>query len=83
MGEGEISSGRERTFKKALAKESNLEVGKRKRDPGTWSDVKALVQEAECTGRTAHWRTAALAKACFFECRRMGYVVRVRVCNLG
>jgi hypothetical protein len=53
MGEEEISSGREKTLKKALAKESNLEVVKRKREPGTWSDVKALVQEAECTGRRA------------------------------
>ena len=44
MGEEEISSGREKTLKKALAKESNLEVKKRKREPGTWGDVKALVR---------------------------------------
>ena len=36
MGEEEISSGREKTLKKALAKESNLEVNRRKREPGTW-----------------------------------------------
>ena len=36
MGEEEISSGREKTLKKALAKESNLEVKRRKREPGTW-----------------------------------------------
>ena len=61
MGEEEISSGREKTLKKALAKESNLEVKRRKREPGTWGDVKALVQEAESTNKKADWRTAALA----------------------
>ena len=53
MGEEEISSGREKT----LVKGSNLEVKRRKREPGTWGDVKALVQEAESTGRRADWRT--------------------------
>ena len=45
-------------------------------------DVKALVQEAESTGRRADWRMAALAVVCFFGCRRMGDVVRVRVCDV-
>ena len=35
MGEEERSSKREKTVKKALAKESNLEVRKRRREPGT------------------------------------------------
>ena len=60
-----ISSGREKTLKKALAKESNLENVKRKREPGTCGDVKA-----ESTGRRADWRTAALAIVCFFGCKR-------------
>ena len=43
MGEEESSSKREKTVKKALAKESNLEVRKRRREPGTWGDVESLV----------------------------------------
>ena len=44
--------------------------------------MKALVQEAESTNKNADWRTAALAVVCFFGCRRMGDVVRVRVCDV-
>ena len=39
MGEEEISSGRENTLKKALVKEGNLEVKRRKREPGTWRSI--------------------------------------------
>ena len=79
MGEEESSSKREKTVRKALAKESNLEVKKKKREPGTWGDVESLVCEAERGDKLKDWRTSALAVVCYFGCRRLSDVIRVRV----
>ena len=79
MGEEESSSKREKTVKKALAKESNLEVRKRRREPGTWGDVESLVNEAERGDKLKDWRTAAFAVVCYFGCCRLSDVIRVKV----
>ena len=79
MGKVDSCSGRERTMKKGLANESNLEVKKRKRESGTWQDVEALVLEDEKVDSMKEWRTAALAVVCYFGCRRFGDINRVRV----
>lgn len=79
MGEEENCSKREKTIKKALAKEGNLEVKRKKREPGTWGDVQSLVQDAEVGNQLKSWRTAALAVFCYFGCRRLSDVIRVRV----
>jgi hypothetical protein len=79
MGEEEGSSKREKSVKKALEKESHLEVRKRRREPGTWGDVEALVNEAECGDNLNDWRTSALAVVCYFGCHRLSDVIRVKV----
>ena len=80
MGMKEDASGRERTLKRSLAKEKNLEKKrKKKRRAGTIGDVKALVKEARRSGDKGDWRTSAMAVMCFFGCRRLGDLLRVRV----
>jgi hypothetical protein len=69
----------EKTVRKALAKESNLEVSKKRREPGTWGDVESLVREAEHGDKLKDWRTSALTVVCYFGCRRLSDVIRVRV----
>ena len=80
MGIKEDASGMERTLKRSLAKEKNLEKkSKKKRRAGTIGDVKALVKEARRSGDKGDWRTSAMAVMCFFGCRRLGDLLRVRV----
>ena len=79
LGEEDACSGRERTLKKALAKESNLLRKKRKRKTGTLGDVESLVMEAERSRRKEDWVIAALAVVCYFGCRRLADVMRIKV----
>ena len=52
---------------------------KEKRKAGTIKDVKALVKEARVTQSRKDWRVAALSVLCYFSCRRMGDLIKVRV----
>ena len=80
MGTTEVVSGRERTIKKGLLKESNLLAKPRKkREVGVWQDVERLIKGAERSGKFKDWRTAVLATVCFFGCKRFGDVNRVKV----
>ena len=79
MGEEESSSKREKTVRKALTEESNLEVRKRRREPGTWGDIESLVCEAELWDKLKDWRTSASSVVCYFGCCRLSDVIRVRV----
>ena len=79
MGEEDACSGRERILKRALAKESNLVKKKRKRKTGTMGDVESLVMEAERSNKNEDWVIAALAVVCYFGCRRLADVMRIKV----
>ena len=52
---------------------------KRKRKTGTLGDVESLVMEAERSRRKEDWVIAALAVVCYFSCRRLADVMRIKV----
>ena len=79
MGEEENISKREKTLKKALAKQSNLETTKRTRVPGTWTDVKKIMLEAERKNKRKEWRLAVMVVMCYFGCRRFSDIVKLKV----
>ena len=80
MGTTEVVSGREKTIKKGLLKESNLLAKpKKKREVGVWQDVESLIKGAERSGGFKEWRTAVMVTVCFFGCKRFGDVNRVKV----
>lgn len=62
MGKPEDLSGRERTSKKSVIKETNLvRVQEEKRKGGTIKEVKAVVEEALRTNARKDWKVAAQA----------------------
>ena len=77
-GKEENCSKRKKTIRKALAKEGTLEVKKKRREPGTLGDVESLVRDEEDGNQMKSWRTAALAVLCYFGCRRLSNVIRVK-----
>ena len=80
MGRPVDISGRERMIKKSVIKERNLvRVRKEKRKAGSIRDVQALVAEARKTNARKDWRVAALSVLCYFGCRRLADLVKVRV----
>ena len=80
MGMKEDCSGREKTLKRALVKVRNLEKKKKtQRKAGSIQELKALVKEARRTGSRSDWRVAAMGVLCFFGCRRLGDLVKIRV----
>ena len=54
-----------------------MEVKKR-REPATLGDVESLVRDEEDGNQMKSWRTAALAVLCYFGCRRLSNVIRVK-----
>ena len=80
MGMKEDCSGREKTLKRSLIKEKNLKKKtKIKRKVGSIQELKALVKEARRTGSRSDWRVAAMGVLCFFGCRRLGDLLKIRV----